>query len=220
MISKITFAFLQALKDKNNNNVAWMNINRDLYHMERDNFFIFAKALIEKTQKIDSSIWALEVKKATFRFNKDIRFTKDKHPYKTNFGVIIREEGKHGIGAWYYVHIEPGACFIGWGMYNPSSPDLKRMREYITQNYKQLEKIIKNPEFKKTFGSLEGEKLQNMPRGFDKESKAWELLKMKSRYVGHNVSDKKVLQKNFLEYCISIFKIMKPLNDFFNKAIL
>jgi uncharacterized protein (TIGR02453 family) len=83
MISKITFAFLKAVKE--NNNLEWMNKNRDLYHMERDIFFNFTKKLIEATQKIDKTIGELSVKDATFRFNKDIRFTKDKSPYKTNF---------------------------------------------------------------------------------------------------------------------------------------
>lgn len=194
-----------------------MNKNRDLYKMERDNFHDFVKKLIEATQKIDKNIWKLSVKECTFRFNKDIRFTKDKSPYKTNFGVIIREEGKHGVGAGYYVHIQPGECFIWWGMYMPPAPVLRRVREYIAKNYKQLEKIINTPAFKKTFGSLQWEALQNIPRWFDKNHKAGELLKMKSFFVGHNLTDKKVLQEDFIAYCISVFKVMKPLNDFLNK---
>ncbi len=217
MITKITFAFLKAVKE--NNNLERMNKNRDLYKMERDNFFDFGTKLIEAAQKIDKNIWALSVKECTFRFNKDIRFTKDKSPYKTNFGVIIREEGKHGVDAGYYVHIEPGVCFIWWGMYMPPAPTLQRVRTYISKHYKQLQKILSTPIFKKTFGSLQWETLQNIPRWFDKNHKAGELLKMKSFFIGHNLTDKKVLQEDFLEYCIEIFKVMKPLNDFLNKAI-
>jgi len=217
MISKITFAFLKAVKE--NNNLEWMNKNRDLYHMERDNFFDFAKKLIEATQKIDKTIGKLSVKDCTFRFNKDIRFTKDKSPYKTNFWVIIREEGKHWVGAGYYVHIEPGECFIGGGMYMPPAPTLQRVRTHIAKKYKQLEKIISTPAFKKTFGSLQGDELQRVPRWFDKDHKAGKFLKMKSFFVGHNLSDKKVLQEDFIEYCISVFKVMKPLNDFLNNTM-
>lgn len=215
MITKITLAFLKAVKE--NNNVEWMNKNRDLYHMERDNFFDFAKKLIEATQKIDKNLGELSVKECTFRFNKDIRFTKDKSPYKWNFGVIIREEGKHGIGAGYYVHIEPGECFIWWWMYMPPAPTLQRVRNHIAKHYKQLEKIISTPAFKKTFGSLQGDELVNIPRWFDKNHKAAKFLKMKSFYIGHTLSDKKVLQEGFIEYCISVFKVLKPLNDFLNK---
>lgn len=196
-----------------------MNKNRDLYHMERDNFFDFAKKLIEKTSKLDTNIWDLSVKDATFRFNKDIRFIKDKSPYKTNFWVIIREEGKHWVGAGYYVHIQPGESFIWWWMYMPPAPTLQRVRNYIAKNYKQLEKIISTPTFKKTFGSLQGDTLQKVPRWFDKEHKAAKFLKMKSFYIWHNLSDKKVLQEDFIEYCISVFKVLKPLNNFLNKAV-
>ena len=214
MISEITFAFLKAVKE--NNNLEWMNKNRDLYHMERDNFLDFSKQLIERLNKIDKSIWDLKVKDATFRFNKDIRFTKDKSPYKTNFWVIIREEGKHWVGAGYYVHIEPEECFIGWWMYMPPAPTLQRVRNYIAKNYKQLEKIISTPAFKKTFGSLSWDELQKVPRWFAPDHKAGKFLKMKSFFAGHNVSNKKVLQKDFLEYCISVCKVLKPLNDFLN----
>lgn len=217
MLSKITFAFLKAVKE--NNNLDWMNKNRDLYHMERDNFLWFSKELIEKISKMDKSIWELQVKNATFRFNKDIRFSKDKSPYKTNFWVIIREDGKRGIGAGYYIHIEPGKSFIGGWIYLPPGPVLQRLRMYIAKNYKQLEKIIANPTFRKTFGCLIWEELKKIPRWFDSNHKAGKLLKMKSRFVKHDISNKVVLEKNFVEHCLSIAKIQKPLNDFLNKWV-
>lgn len=215
MINDVTLAFLKAVKA--NNNLEWMNQNRDLYHMQRDNFFDFVEKLIDATKTIDKNLGDISVKDCTFRFNKDIRFTKDKSPYKTNFWAIIREEGKHGSGAGYYVHIEPGECFIGWGMYLPPSTTLQRVRTHIAKNYKQLQHIITDPQFQKTFGKLQWESLQNIPRGFDKQHKAGELLKMKSWFVGHTITDKQVTQKDFVKYCIKIFKIMKPLNDFLNK---
>lgn len=198
-----------------------MNKNRDLYHMVRDDFHDFARKLIEKTSKLDKNIWTLAVKDATFRFNRDIRFTKDKSPYKGNFWVIICEEGKHGNAAWYYVHIEPGKCFIGGGMYMPAAPVLQRVRMYIAKNYKQLEKIVSVPAFKKMFGPLiGGDELKKIPRWFDQNHKAGRLLKMKWRFTEHMLSDKEVLQDDFVNYCISVFKIMKPLNDFLNKWAL
>lgn len=216
MINKVTFAFLNAVKE--NNNLDWMNQNRELYYLVRDNFHEFAKNLIEETAKIDTSIWVLPIKDATFRFNKDIRFTKDKSPYKTNFWVIIREEGKHGDSAGYYVDIGPGKSFIGGGVYLPPRAVAERIRIYIAKHYKQLEKIISAPEFKKIFGWILGEQYKKVPAWFDPNHKAGEFLKMKSRYLGHDISDKQVLDKDFTNYCLSVFKVMKPFNDFLNKA--
>ena len=215
MITEVTFAFLKAVKE--NNNVEWMNKNRDLYYLVRDNFHEFAKQLIEKTSKLDKNIWPLAIKDATFRFNKDIRFTKDKSPYKCNFGAIIREGGKHGDGGGYYVDISPGKSFIGGWMYLPPRAVAERVRTYIAKHYKQFQKIITAPDFKKTFGSLMGEKYKRVPREFDPNHKAGEFLKMKSRYIGHDVSDKIVLRKDFMEYCLSVFKVLKPLNTFLNR---
>ena len=216
MITEITFAFLKAVKE--NNNLEWMNKNRDLYYLVRDNFHEFAKWLIEETSKLDKRIGTLAIKDATFRFNKDIRFTKDKSPYKTNFWVIIREEGKHGNDAGYYVDVGPGKSFIGGGMYLPPRATAERVRIYIAKHYKQLEKIINAPAFKKTFGSVLWEQYKKVPKWFDPNHKAGEFLKMKSRYLGHDIPNEKVLDKDFDKYCLSIFKIMKPLNDFLNTA--
>jgi len=105
-------------------------------------------------------------------------------------------------------------------MYMPPAPTLQRVRTYIAKHYKQLQKIISTPAFKKIFGSLQGDKLQKVPRGFDKDHKAAKFLKMKSFYIGHDLSDKQVLQENFIDYCISVFKVLKPLNDFLNEAWL
>lgn len=193
-----------------------MHSNKDLYLMVRDNFWEFGIKLIEATRKLDKSIWPLAIKDATFRFNKDIRFTKDKSPYKTNFWLIICDGGKHGNTAGYYVDVGPGKSFIWGGLYLPPRATADRVRKYIAKNYKQLEKIISTPTFKKTFGTLLGEKYVKVPKWFDPHHPAGERLKMKSRYIGHDLKDKEVLSPNFDTQCLTIFKIMKPLNDFLN----
>ncbi|MCX6823303.1 MAG: DUF2461 domain-containing protein [candidate division SR1 bacterium] len=217
MITPVTFAFLKAVKE--NNNVQRMHSNKDLYLMVRDNFREFGTKLIEETRKLDKSIGPLAIKDATFRFNKDIRFSKDKSPYKTNFGLIICDGGKHSDTVGYYVDIGPGQSFIGGGLYLPPRATADRVRNYMAKNYKQLEKIINAPAFKKTFGSLMGDKYVKVPKQFDVQHKAGERLKMKSRYIGHDLKDKEVLSKDFEKKCLEIFKIMKPLNDFLNEAI-
>lgn len=218
MITEVTFAFLKAVKE--NNNLEWMNKNRDLYYLVRDNFHEFAKKLIEATTKLDHNIWPIAIKDATFRFNKDIRFTKDKSPYKTNFGAIIREDGKHGNGPGYYVDIGPGKSFLGGGIYLPPRDIAERIRIYIAKHYQQFQKIITAPAFKKTFGSLMGQTYKRVPKWFNPNHRAGEFLKMKSRYVGHDIADKIVLRKDFIAYCVKIFKWLKPLNDFLNKGAM
>lgn len=168
-------------------------------------------------RKIDKSIWDLDIKDATFRFNKDIRFTKDKSPYKTNFWAIICDEGKHGDGAGYYVDIWPGKSFIWWWLYLPPRATAERVRTYIAKHYTQFQNIITAPAFKKTFWKVLWEQYKKVPKWFDPNHRAGEYLKMKSRYIGHDISDKIALQDNFLEYCIWVFRVLKPLNDFLNK---
>jgi uncharacterized protein (DUF2461 family) len=105
-------------------------------------------------------------------------------------------------------------------LYMPPGPILQRVRTYIAKHYKQLQRIISTPAFKKTFGSLQWEELKKVPRWFDPNHKAGKFLKMKSFYIGHDLSDKKVMQEDFIDYCISVFKVLKPLNDFINEAWL
>ena len=92
------------------------------------------------------------------------------------------------------------------------------MRTYLARHYRKFQKIIHDPSFKKTFGSIMGDELKKMPKGFDLDHPAERYIRMKSRYVGHNLSDREVLQDDLMEYCISIFKTMKPLNDFLYQA--
>lgn len=217
MINNVSFAFLKAVKE--NNNVQWMHANRDLYILVRDRFFDFGKKLIAEVSKFDKHIEGLQVKDATFRFNKDIRFSRDKSPYKTNFWIILREEGKRGDGPGYYVHIQPHESFIGWWLYMPPSYLLQKVRSYISKHYKELQQIITTPAFKKTFGTLEGEALVKVPKGFNPDHPWGKLLKMKSWYVGHNITDKQAMSDDFLQHCVEVFKVMKPLNDFLNKAM-
>ena len=99
----------------------------------------------------------------------------------------------------------------------PPALTLQRVRNHIAKNYNQLKKIINTPTFKKTFGSLQWDTLKKVPRWFDKEHKAGELLKMKSFFVGHKILDKTTTQKDFIQYCVLVFKVLKPLNDFLNR---
>jgi uncharacterized protein (TIGR02453 family) len=218
MIHKSTIDFLKKLKK--NNNRDWFNKNKKLYEDARYDFEVFVFDLIQKIAEYDESISGLEPKDCMFRIYKDVRFSKDKFPYKTNFGASINKGGRKMPTAGYYVHIDPAEYFLGSGLYMPMPDKLLDVRTKIANDLKGFKKIIENKDFKKYYGKLwSGDSLKTAPKGFDKEHPAAEYLKLKSFIAGHNVKEEKVLSKNFDDYAAKILKTLKPLNDFLNKAI-
>jgi uncharacterized protein (TIGR02453 family) len=120
--------------------------------------------------------------------------------------------------AGYYLHIEPGECFIGGGIYMPPSPVLKKLREEVFYNLDELLKIVTNKNFKKYFNDISGSKITMMPKGFDKNFPGADYLKYKDYTVICPVSDDFLMNKNAFKETIAIFKAMKPFNDFLNKS--
>lgn len=218
MLHKSTIDFLKKLKK--NNNRDWFNKNKQLYEDAKYDFEVFVFELIQKTADFDESVSGLEPKDCVFRIYKDVRFSKDKTPYKTNIGASINKGGRKIPTAGYYIHIDPKECFLAGGLYMPLPDKLLAVRNSIYKNLKGFEKIISNKEFKKYFKEIWGEnKLKTAPRGFDKEHPSVEYLKLKSFIVWHNVNENRVLSKNYKDYAVRIFKAMKPFNDFLNNAI-
>lgn len=218
MIHKSTIAFLKKLKK--NNNREWFNKNKKLYEDARYDFEVFVFDLIQKIAEYDDSISGLEPKDCMFRIYKDVRFSKDKLPYKTNFGASINKGGRKMPTAGYYLHIDPAEYFLGSGLYMPMPDKLLDVRTKIAGDLKGFKKIIEQKDFKKYYGKLwSGDSLKTAPKGFDKEHPAAEYLKLKSFIAGHTVKEERVLSKNFDDYAAKIFKAVKPLNDFLNKTI-
>jgi len=218
MIHKSTIDFLKKLKK--NNNRDWFNKNKKLYEDARYDFEVFVFDLIQKIAEYDESISGLEPKDCMFRIYKDVRFSKDKLPYKTNFGASINKGGRKMPTAGYYVHIDPAEYFLGSGLYMPMPDKLLEVRTKIANDLKGFRKIIEQKDFKKYYGKLwSGDSLKTAPKGFDKEHPAAEYLKLKSFIAGHNVKEEKVLSKNFDGYAAKVLIASKPLNDFLNKAI-
>lgn len=217
MIDKSTLDFLTKLSK--NNNKEWFDKNRPTYELAKSNFKDFVNELIISTAKFDSSIKHLQAKDCIFRINRDVRFSKDKSPYKNNFGVILSPGGKKSFEAGYYVQIQPGASFIAGGMWQPPTPQLNAIRQEIDYNAEEFKKIIGAKDFKKLFGKLSDEdKLKTVPKGYDKSHPEIELLKYKSYITIHNLKDKDVLSKNFLKQCNEVMKAMQPLNLFLRRA--
>jgi len=209
--------FLKELKA--NNNREWFNENRKTYESAKTEFESLVNNLIPKIYEFDPEIGSLTAKQCVFRIFRDVRFSKDKSPYKVNMGGFMSKGGRKGFHSGYYVHIEPGKSFLGGGIYMPPADVLKKIRQEIMYNVDEYKNIINNPAFKKIFTQMEGEKLKRPPKGFPADFPDIELLKYKSYVVLHEVKDKNILSENFENNIIDVFKTMYPLNEFLNKAL-
>lgn len=213
-ISTKTFDFLKKLTK--NNNREWFNENKNLYTESQGNMIVFLEDLINEMGEFDQDLAKLDAKKALFRIYRDTRFSKDKIPYKTNFGASLGM-GKGSQKGGYYLHTEPGKSFLAGGIYMPESSVLKDVRKEISLYGDDFLKIINNKDFKKYFPELDqADKLKKVPQGFEKEDPMGELLKLKSFIVVYNLKDEEVLDKSAVKNMTEIFKVMKPFNDFLN----
>lgn len=216
-IEKTTLDFLSALAK--NNNRPWFEKNRSRYEDARDNILEATRYLIGEIAKFDPSIMGVEEKDCMFRIYRDARFSKDKHPYKTNFGSFIKSGGRSVPGAGYYFHIEPDNSMTAGGIYMPLSAELLAVRTAIAKKTSEFEAIIQNSNFTRRFGGLSDERLKTAPKGFPKDHPAIEHLKWKHYVVFRTYSDKVVISSSFIEKCLEDFFLMYPLNNFINRAI-
>ncbi|TAH29867.1 MAG: DUF2461 domain-containing protein [Cytophagales bacterium] len=216
MIDKKILDFLNELS--NNNSKSWFDENRKRYESCKDSFKIFVDEIINEVSQFDENIKGLTYQNCVFRINRDVRFSKDKSPYKTNFGVSLQKGGKKTLYASYYLHFQPnGNCFIAGGLYAPTNDILAKIRQEIDYNFTDFQKIIQNPTFVSYFGDLRGDKLVKAPKGYEIDNPAIEFLKMKSLIAWHVIPDDNVvLKENFIQYACEVCKAMQPFLDFVN----
>lgn len=214
---KNILTFLKALKQ--NNNRDWFNKNKSQYETARKQFEGFVDILIMKIKEFDDTIDVNAAKECTFRIYRDVRFSKNKEPYKPNFGAYIAKGGRKSEYAGYYIHAEPCASFAGGGIYCPQPKVLKAVREDIYNDSSVIKKIINKPNFKTVFPEMYGEKLKTAPRGFPKDFPDIQLLNFKSYTVIKELPDKDLTAGSFLDNLLSIFKTQKPFNDYLNTVI-
>ncbi len=219
----INLSTIQFLKDlKKNNNRDWFNEHKPKYQEARENFIDFVQELILQIASFDPSIAHQEAKKCVFRIYRDVRFSKDKSPYKTHFGAHITSAlNKSDIHskAGYYFHLEPGDYFLAGGAYLPQGPWLKAIRQEIAYNAKEFKAILNSDSFKKYFGEMEGEKLKTAPRDYPKDHPEIALLRHKSFLATHQCTEKQVLSKNFVSHCGKVFEALFPFDDFLNRSM-
>lgn len=220
MIASSTLAFLKALKK--NNNKAWFDEHRVNYNNAKYNFEEFVALLLQKMISFDEDLKGLAPKNCTFRINRDIRFSKNKTPYKINLSASFNKGGKKSIYAGYYFHLQPGGdSFVGGGLWRPEATDLKKLRQEIDYCFPEFKKIIGAAAFKKQYGALENDESQmlvNVPKGYEKENPAADYLRMKSFVATKNLSDEEVLSPKLAGEVIESFKVLMPLVKFINRV--
>jgi uncharacterized protein (TIGR02453 family) len=207
-------------KIKKNNNKEWFDKNRPAYEEAKKEFTGIIEDTLAQCQKFDKLLAGMQAKKTLFRINRDIRFSKNKSPYKTNFGSRMMPGTKDNMIPGYYLHVEPGNSFLAGGSYMPEPGQLAAIRQEIDYNFKDFKKILAHKDFKKYFGGKlsDEEKLANPPKGYDKENPAVEFLKYKHFIVYHKVNDKVLLSPKFSQYASGVFKAMHPFLTFLREA--
>lgn len=214
---KALFNFLQSLTE--NNNREWFDVNRSEYLKVKTEFEIFVSGLIPDLALIDPTVGMPAAKDCIFRIFRDVRFSHDKLPYKTNFGAFIASGGRKSPNAGYYIHIEPGNSMIAGGIYMPQPDLLKKIRQEIYFNAGEFKSILNNKEFESTFGELSSwDKLKRAPKDFPADFPEIEYLKYKSYSVARSLDDETVLGDTLKIRILEACKTMAVFNHFLNRA--
>ncbi len=210
-------AFLKNLKK--NNSREWFQDNKESYEEAKHSFVFITAKLISEISKFDSTVKDIDPESAVFRIYKDVRFSKDKSPYKTNFGAYIAKGGKKSSFPGYYIHIEPNESMAAGGIYMPPADVLLKLRNFMSENYKEAEKIMKSKKFSEIFPSMYDDRLKTVPKGFSKEHPAAELLKYKSFIFSSMIDDDSVNSEKLTDDVLKKFKVIYEWNRFLQKAV-
>lgn len=220
MLQPQTLRFLSQLKK--NNNKPWFDSHRAQYEAARIDFSNFIQLVIDAVQKSDTTITGLTAKDCQFRINRDVRFSKDKRPYKENFGAFICRGGKKSIYAGYYFHLAPGNSFMGGGLWQPEPGNLKKVRQEIDYNWEEFQSILKNKNFKKIYGDLykgSDVSLSRMPKGYEENNPAIDYLKLKGLIAETKIADGDLTKSTLHKKTVAAFEALQPLLNFINRSL-
>ncbi|MBN1951186.1 MAG: DUF2461 domain-containing protein [Bacteroidales bacterium] len=211
-----SYAFLELLKK--NNHREWYHANKKLYQEAQEEFEQITEIMLYETSKFDKSLLGLIPKDCIFRIFRDVRFSKDKSPYKTNFGAFLTPGGKKSVKAGYYLHVEPGGSFVAAGIYMPPSEVLRAIRSDIVEHFQEYLEIVESPDIVEEFGGVSGEKLKTAPKGFDKEFPGIEHLKFKNYGLIAMRSDEQIRSEESFSDIMRLFRLANPFVFFLNEA--
>ena len=220
MLQSSTLTFIKKLEK--NNNKTWFEENRHLFVDAKSDFEKLVTEVILSFGKKDTDIAPLLAKNCIFRQNRDIRFSKDKTPYKSHFGGSFDRGGRKSGFAGYYLHIEPGnRSMVGGGIWMPEAPALKKIRQEIDYNWDEFNNLLHQKDFKKVYGGLETNeyKLSREPKGYEKDNPAIEYLKLKSLVAIVKINDEELIDKKLANKVIQSFSALMPLVKFINRSL-
>jgi uncharacterized protein (TIGR02453 family) len=220
MLDPATLRFLKQLKKHNDK--SWLDAHRKEYDLAKATFSQFIGQVLEAHAVKDDALRTLKVKDCLFRINRDIRFSKDKSPYKTNFGASMNKGGKKSIFGGYYFHCEPGGqSFVGGGLWMPMPGDLKKVRQEIDYCWDEFRKIVGSKSFTTQYGDLSREdySLIKVPKGYEKDNPAADYLKLKCFVAMRPLSDAELSDKALLKTTLKAFESLQPLLNFINRTL-
>lgn len=219
MLQASTLKFLKDLKKKNNK--PWFEKNKSAYLTAKEDLDQFVVKMIAGLGKSDTDIAPLQSKDCTYRIYRDVRFSKDKTPYKTQMGAYLNKGGKKMPTAGYYFHLEPGRNMVGGGLWMPQAPELNKVRQEIDYNFDEWSKILGNRGFSKFFpdGLDQGEILSRPPKGYDADNPAIGFLKLKSFTTTRTLTDEQIQSRSLLKEVLKTFEAMSAYVHFLNRSI-
>lgn len=203
--------FLNKLQQ--NNNREWFVENKKSFEEAKETASNLFNAVYNEL-KLTDHLEPLKI----YRIYRDVRFSADKTPYKNHFSMYMGRLQPNFRGG-YYLHIEPGASFIGVGFFGPNKEDLLRIRKEIELD-DELEIILNAKEIKEVFGELEGEEVKTAPKGFDKNHERIHLIKKKQFLLTHSLTDEEILQNDFHKKAVAVFKTAQPFVDYMTDVLL
>jgi uncharacterized protein (TIGR02453 family) len=211
---KSALTFLDELRS--NNSKAWFDAHRKEYETARGVFEDLVGEVLHRLSQIED-VGSLTAKDCIFRINRDVRFSKDKTPYKTNFGAVIAQGGRKQTGSGLYVGIEPDDSFVAGGAYAPIPEELQRIRRSIADNPAEFQAILAAKDFQHYFGEMKGEALKTAPKGFDAAHPAIDLLRHKQFYVMHPLSDDDLMRDDLADYILQVYRAMQPFEAYLTR---
>ena len=214
---QVTLDFLEDIRF--NNNRVWFQDNRKRYDAAQANFNQLIEAIMQQFGEVED-LGRTTVKECVYRINRDVRFSKDKTPYKFHMGAVIGNGGRKSTGRSYYIQIQPGESMVAGGVYMPEAEQLKHIRAATaSDNGKRLRAIINHADFKRYFGAMQGEQLKSAPKGYSSDHAAIDLLRHKQFLAMHMMNDADVLSDDLVTHVVAVCKALKPFEAYFNDIL-